>query len=138
MADSSEKSAEQDKWERTPGYVYFILAGEPPVAVKIGVTVKHGLKNRLRSHQSSNHEPLRIFRLVEFEGMERPMLEAEELEKKLHMEHSDLQRFEPGWAGHEWFTVNPALLKDLSNYGVEPEQLGEPKSIARPQETSDA
>jgi len=69
-----EKISEQEKWEQSPGYVYFIAAGNPIAAIKIGVTIQLGMKNRLRSHQSPNHEPLKIPAVISFECMERPML----------------------------------------------------------------
>jgi hypothetical protein len=82
------KSTDQDKWERSPGYVYFIAAGDPPLAIKIGITIQSGLKQRLRAHQSSNHEPLRILKLIPFDSQNRPMVAAQELESELHTKYS--------------------------------------------------
>ena len=126
-----EKNPDQDKWERSPGYVYFIAAGDPMVAIKIGVTIQAGMKTRLRAHQTSNHEPLKILAVIPCEGMERPMLEAEKKEKELHTKFVHLQRFESGWVGSEWFTVSDELLKEISEIGTKPSDLGIEDSIAK-------
>jgi hypothetical protein len=123
------KSADQDKWERSPGYVYFIAAGDPPMAVKIGITIQSGLKQRLRAHQSLNHEPLHILKLIPFDSQERPMVAAQELESELHTKYLKFQRFQSGWAGSEWFTASSELLDDISRIGVIPADLGEQDSI---------
>jgi len=108
----AEIKPEQDAWERSPGYVYFIAACDPPIAIKIGITVKKGLRKRLSAHQGSNHEPLTILKLIPFDNEERPMVSAQRMEQHLHEKFARLQRFEKGWAGSEWFTADPELLSD--------------------------
>ena len=126
----NKKSLIQEKWEQSPGYVYFIAAGDPIVAIKIGVTKQKGMKQRLGSHQSSNHVPLRILAVIPFEGMERPMVEAEKKEKELHKKFAHLQRFQSGWVGSEWFTVSDELLKEIDKIGTKPSELGIKDTIA--------
>ena len=111
------KNAEQDTWERSPGYVYFIAAGDPPVAVKIGVTKASRLKDRVREHQGSNHEPLRLLGAIHFWDSERPTADAQAHEQELHRRFANLQRFEAGWAGSEWFTATRGLLAFIESRG---------------------
>ncbi|WP_448550518.1 GIY-YIG nuclease family protein [Thalassotalea fusca] len=125
------KSSQQDKWEKSPGYLYIIGAGEPVSAIKIGVTVRHGLKSRLRAHQSSNHEPLRVMKLIIFDDHERPMIAAENKEKELHLRFAHLQRFQKGWVGSEWFTVSNELLAFVDKIGLSPNELDEIESLAK-------
>jgi hypothetical protein len=125
------KSSHQDKWEKSPGYLYIIGAGEPVLAIKIGVTVQHGLKNRLRAHQSSNHEPLRIMKLISFNDHERPMIAAEKKEKELHLRFAHLQRFQKGWVGAEWFSVTNEILDFVNEIGLSPNELNEVDSLAK-------
>jgi len=127
-----KKTEYQDKWERSPGYVYFIAAGEPVKAVKIGVTVQRGIKRRLRGLQSANHEPLKILGVIPFEGVKRPMLAAEKKERELHQKFAHLQRFEKGWVGSEWFSVTPKLLEEIKRISVRPMSLGIVASLAKP------
>jgi len=129
MAARSESG---ERWERSPGYIYFIAAGSPPLAVKIGVSTQRDITRRLSTHQGSNHEPLTILRLIPVEGFERPMVEAERQERELHARFSSLCRFAPGWAGSEWFTATADLLDFVSSQGVDPEDRGVPRTIARP------
>ncbi len=126
------KSAEQDAWERSQGYVYFIGAGNPPAAIKIGVTKAGAFPGRLRSHQSSNHEPLRVLGVIRSPDGERPMAEAMRLEGELHSRFAHIQRFEKGWVGSEWFNAAPELLAFIEKHTRPPGELGLPESIARP------
>ena len=127
-----QKSADQDAWERSPGYVYFIAAGDPPIAVKIGVTKESKLKDRVGEHQGSNHEPLRLLGAIPFRDSERPTADAYAHEQELHKRYAHLRRFQPGWAGHEWFTASPDLLDYIRSVVTPPSQLGVPESEARP------
>ena len=126
-----EKTLEQEKWERSPGYVYFIGAGDPIKAVKIGVSIQLGMVGRLRTHQGSNHEPLKILAVIPFGSVQSPMLEAERKEKELHLKFAHLQRFESGWVGSEWFTATEELLKEIEKIGVKPKEFGIKDSIAK-------
>ena len=103
-----KQTTEQEDWLRSPGYVYFIAAGAPPVAVKIGVTKKEKLKGRIREHQGSNHETLKFLGVVPFLDSEYPMKDAEVHEQALHKKFVKFQRRKG--AGQEWFTADPELL----------------------------
>ena len=105
---NEKQTTEQEDWWRSPGYVYFIAAGAPPVAVKIGVTKKDKLKDRIREHQGSNHETLSFLGVVPFLDSEYPMKDAEVHEQDLHKKFVQFQRRKG--AGHEWFTADPELL----------------------------
>ena len=129
---SDNRSSYQDEWERSPGYVYFIGAGDPVKAVKIGVTKQKGIIQMLRHHQTSNHEPLRILAVIPFEATERPMLKAEEKEKELRTKFAHLQRFKSGWIGSEWFTVSDDLLAEIDKIGIKPKELGIKDSVIIP------
>lgn len=61
-----------------------------------------------------------------------PTKEAEDLERRLHLEFSHLARFKPGTRGAEWFSASPDLLARIREIGVKPESLGLPKSIGVP------
>jgi hypothetical protein len=127
-----EKSEYQDAWERAPGLLYFVAAGSPPVAVKIGVTKRESLKNRLRAIQTGNHETIEVLGLIAFDDEERPMLAAEAKEKELHAQFAELQRFQHGWVGSEWFTAAPVLLNFIVENAVSPESLQLPRVVAKP------
>ena len=126
------KSAEQEAYEQSSGYVYFIAAGEPPAAIKIGVTKADSFAKRLSTHQGSNHEPLRVLGVIESTSGERPMAEAMRLEGELHSRFAHLQRFEKGWVGSEWFSAAPVLMTYIDENTTPPGELGLPESVARP------
>ena len=108
-----KQTTEQEDWLRSPGFVYFIAAGAPPIAVKIGVTKKEKLKDRIREHQGSNHETLSFLGVVPFLDSEYPMKDAEAHEQELHKKFVKFQRRKG--AGHEWFTADPELLDYIDN-----------------------
>lgn len=126
-----QKAESQDRWERSPGFVYFIAAGAPPVAVKIGISTERDLKRRFSTIQSSNHEPLTLFGLIPFRDGERPMLAAERAERSLHQRFAHLQRFRNGWTGCEWFTATPELLEFVAKEAARPDSHGLPESLAK-------
>jgi hypothetical protein len=95
-------------WERQPGFVYFIAAGDPPAAIKIGISTAATMKKRIRAHQSSNHEPLKVLGVIGFFEGERPMADANRLELELHAQFSRARRFTSG-PGNEWFTPSNEL-----------------------------
>ena len=103
-----KQTTEQEDWLRSPGFVYFIGAGTPPIAVKIGVTKKDKLKDRIREHQGSNHETLSFLGVVPFLDSEYPMKDAEAHEQELHKKFVRFQRRKG--AGQEWFTADHELL----------------------------
>ena len=125
------------KWWGCPGVVYFLGVGEPIVAVKIGMlavtdkfTVLSAVARRLSQIQTSNHEPVQVLGLINFDGSEFPTRDAEVLERELHLEFSHLARFKSGTKGAEWFHSSPALLEKISQIATEPEKLGIPRSFA--------
>jgi hypothetical protein len=126
------KSEVEERWERSPGYVYFIGASNPVVAVKIGISTQKDIGRRLSTHQGSNHEPLSILGILPIEIGERPMLSAEKLERQLHKKFAHLQRFKNGWAGSEWFTAAPELMDFIEKECLTPEKRLLKRSIAKP------
>lgn len=96
----AEQSASQEKWERSPGFVYFIAAGDAPVAVKIGISTEVTLVDRFNTIKGSNHEPLRFLGVVPFRDSRRPMKDALSHEKELHKK---FEKFQCTGAGSEWF-----------------------------------
>lgn len=98
----------QEAWEQSPGFVYFIAAGDPADAIKIGISTEATLKSRIRRIQGSNHEKLKLLGLIRFSNMK----DAEAHEQDLHKEFEQFQRHLKGTAGHEWF--NPA--QDIFDY----------------------
>ena len=125
-------SESQEEWERSPGFVYFLAARTPPLAIKIGVTKQTSLLQRLRAIQGSNHEPLRLLGLISTRTSERPMVEAERIEKELHRRFAHLQRFQSGWVGAEWFTSSSDILEFIEEHAEDPETYGMPTIIAKP------
>ena len=107
------KQSAQETWERSPGFVYFIAAGDsdPPVAVKIGISTEATLNGRFRRIQGSNHEKLRRLRLIPFPAMK----DAEAREQELHRKFEKFQRHERGTAGQEWFDPAPDLLDFIND-----------------------
>ncbi len=126
------KYNDQTTWERAPGYVYFMAAGDPPVAIKIGISVQAGLRKRMRSIQSANHMPIRLLGVIPFEGMERPMVAAGLRERELHERFAVLQRFEDRWVGSEWFSVSPELMSCIAETCQLPTARNLLPSIFRP------
>jgi len=129
---TTKREKYSDPWYAKPGMVYFIGAGNPPVAVKIGVTHRSGIRSRLRGLQSSNHEPIKLMGVILFEEGQRPMRAAEEREQELHRQFAYLQRFERGWVGSEWFTCSDELLSFIEHNSVPPEQLGIIATVCKP------
>jgi hypothetical protein len=123
-------------WWRCPGLVYFLAVGMPVAAVKIGmlaITPKTNLKSaivrRLSSIQSSNHELIELLGVVHFKDSEYPTRDAEDLERKLHIEFQHLARFKAGSRGAEWFTSSPELLVRIKSLADSPESLGLPRHV---------
>jgi hypothetical protein len=93
----------------------------PPKAVKIGISTMGTMRKRLRTLQTSNHEPLYILGLVGFEEDEKPMALANHLELELHEQFSDQRRFESG-PGNEWFNATEELLQYISDVASPPDK----------------
>ena len=128
---AKKKDPGEERWERKAGYVYFIAAGDPPEAIKIGISTVDDIKRRLSTIQSSNHVPLRIIGLVRFEGVVRPMLAAQQRERELHELFRQAQRMRNGWTGCEWFNPTPELLALISDEAQPPSRFGVEATAAK-------
>jgi Meiotically up-regulated gene 113 len=122
----------QDKWWRSPAILYFIAAGSPSVAIKIGVTTRATFLHRFRSIQSSNHEHLELIGAIAFDTGDFPMKDCEDCERLLHLRFPSLQRFKPYTRGAGWFTASPELLAHIRKIATPPEQLGRALSTTGP------
>src|SRR5437879_512029 len=87
-------------WWKSPGVIYFIAAGEPPIAIKIGMaartrnrSLEETIEGRLSQIQSSNHERVRLLGVVQFNDGPSPTRDAEAKERELHTEFRHLRRF---------------------------------------------
>lgn len=116
-------------WEVQPGFLYFVGAGTPPVAIKIGISTQGTIRRRLRSLQSSNHEPLHILGLIPFEDIEKPMAAANRLELELHEEFAANRRLIDG-PGNEWFNASEELLTAISERAQPARVFSIPECVA--------
>lgn len=121
-------------WYSKPGLLYFIAAGRPPVAIKIGVTQATTMKTRLKAIQSANHEPVELLGVVRFDSGDKPLLQAERVERELHKRFASLQRNVDWSVGYEWFTTSQELLDYIATHAIQPEHLGLPRSLAQVRE----
>ena len=128
---SRGKPTFSDPWYAKSGFVYFIGAGDPLKAVKVGVTITTGFISRLRGHQSSNHEPLRVLGIIEFNGPDRSMRAAEQLEQSLHKQFAAHQRFQAFGVGSEWFNPHQDILEYIQANCTSCLDLGLPDSVAK-------
>jgi hypothetical protein len=116
---STHTERRSSPWYQRPAVIYFFGAGDPPVAIKIGVTTsipgKRDLKQSIRSRhkqiQSANHEAIRLLGIICFDKGEFPARDAENRERKLHLLFKK-PRFKDNTSGHEWFTST----KELEDY----------------------
>lgn len=122
----------QEVWERSPGFVYFIAAGDPPddiKAVKIGISTEATLRSRVKRIQGSNHEKIELLGVIPFRDLEYPMKCAETCEQELHKKFEKIQRRKKGAAGHEWFDGDKELIDYITdNAETPPNGLGITKS----------
>ncbi|WP_090365249.1 GIY-YIG nuclease family protein [Ferrimonas sediminum] len=119
------------RWWRCPGIVYFVAAGSPAIAIKIGMaaqthtnSLQTVVQRRLSQIQSSNHERIELIGLRYFNEGEYPTRDAEIFERELHLEFGDIQRFKPGSRGAEWFTASSHLMQRVEEISVKPEEMG--------------
>jgi hypothetical protein len=103
-------------WYRRPGVIYFVAAGSPPVAIKIGVTQSLTLNHRLRALQTSNHERIRLLGIVAFDDGEEPLRRAEAREQEIHRQFEHLRIGPAGTVGCEWFKPASELLEFIKQY----------------------
>jgi hypothetical protein len=134
LTTDNEKQA---AWWRRGGLVYFFAAGQPPKAIKIGVTsveegrtISESLRSRLSSIQSSNHETIELLGVIRFVAGEFPTRDAEVKERELHVQYAHLQRFKAHTRAAEWFNVSDDLLAEIEASTEKPETLGVPRIIA--------
>jgi hypothetical protein len=114
-------------WPFRKGVVYFIGAGKPTIAVKIGLTQKETIEQRFRAIQCSNHEPLELLGLIG----PALMSEVEGMEKRLHTTFKSSQLIMDGNVGHEWFRATDELLAYIEQHTQKPEKFGLPTSVAK-------
>ncbi len=118
-------------WWFKPGAVYFIGAGRPLVAIKIGVTQRDKIGHRLRAIQCDNHEPVELLGAIIFEKGPKPLLEAERHEQSLHRQFRQHQRIVDGSVGHEWFAAADEILNYIARHALPPDKVGSLRSVAR-------
>src|SRR6266571_4182718 len=121
------------KWWRCPGVVYFLGAGEPPRAIKIGMlaqtgqsTLRESVIRRLTKIQTSNHEPIALLGVILFSEGPYPTRSADARERELHIKFAHLQRFKADTCGAEWFTPAPDLMAFIASETTAPEKLEKP------------
>ena len=119
-------------WWRQPSVIYFIAAGRPPKAIKIGVTTRATVRERLEKTQTHNHEPVELLGVIPFDTGEFPMRAAEDQERLLHIQFAKLNRFKPHTRGAEWLTSSPDLLRLVTETAIQPEALGLPRFVCTP------
>ncbi len=130
------KSPLQDDWERRLGAIYFIAAGSPPVAIKIGTAPLAEVQKRLLEIQGLNHEVLELLGIVPFTEGERPRVLAQQEEFALHRKFGHLARFAAGGRKSEWFYPGHDLLEYISTAAKKPEEFGIRRSVALTREVS--
>ncbi len=120
----AEKAKYSDPYFSRKAVIYFIAAGSHPIkAVKIGVTARNKVEARLRSIQTANHERVELLKVIEFLGDEKPGLQAEQEEAKLHKKFSTLQRAKAWTVGCEWFNWEEPLISYIKDLPPLPEDL---------------
>lgn len=128
----------QAAWWSCPGVVYFFAAGNPPVAIKIGVAaltggcgVREAIVRRMRALQTSNHEKIELLGVIVFTSGRYPTRDAEVLERELHIRFARQQRFKPHTRGAEWFTPSDELFDYIDRHTETPAAFEIPISIAQ-------
>lgn len=102
-----------------PGVIYFIAAGLPPRAIKIGMSQKESLLERLRSIQSSNHEKIRLMGIIEYgPPLEASLKDAEIREQEICRQFHSLAFRKEDQAGHEWFRPESELISFVMDHGA--------------------
>ena len=114
----------QLSWWRQRAIVYFIAAGNPPIAIKIGVTQWQSAKKRIGACQTGNHEALRLIGIHRFIEGDFPLKSAEDKERELHHIFRKWQRFPEGTRGHEWFTASEELIDYIRSHADQPTEHG--------------
>ena len=114
-------------WWSCPGLLYFLAVGSPAAAIKIGMlaltkgqSAPTGMRRRLASIQSSNHELVYILGVIHFQEGKHPTKDAEDLERSLHLKFRHLARFKAYTRGSEWFTASPELQAEIGRISQPP------------------
>jgi T5orf172 domain len=136
LDDDDPSRPNSDWWYRRAGAVYFFGAGDPMVAIKIGVTTIRKdrekvqeedwnacIRHRHKQIQSSNHEPIKLLGIIRFGSGDRPARDAELRERALHKKFEKLQLFKPHTMGAEWFKAQSELLSYIEETKQETRQL---------------
>ena len=90
-------------WWESPGALLFFGAGQPTVAVRIGVValtrgcgLDQAIARRFKQIQANNHELIELLGVIRFTEGKYPTRAAEVLERELHVLFAAQQRFRPG------------------------------------------
>lgn len=124
-------------WWKCPGVVYFFAAGNPPIAIKIGVTavtkgnLQQAIHRRFRQIQSSNHETIELLGVICFSVGEYPTRLAEVRERELQNRFASLLRFKQHSLAAEWFAPSAELLDYIRENAEPPEALSLRRIIAQ-------
>ncbi len=130
MNSPKDRSHEnQLKWWRSPGVIYFFAAGSPAIAIKIGVTTRATLLDRMKKAQTHNHEPIELLGVIRFSDGEFPTRDAEDQQRILHARFSHVCRFKLHTRGADWFTATQELLETITETSIPPETLGFPRFL---------
>ena len=119
----------QLKWQSAPGVIYFLGAGKPAAAIRIGVTTRATLLDRMKKTQAHNHEPIELLGVIRFVDGDFPTRDAEDKVRLLLAEFSHLSRFKQHTRGADWFTSSPELLELIAKTTISPETLGFPRFV---------
>lgn len=121
-------SAVQAEWWAKQGVLYFVGAGTPLIAVKIGVTAVpvgwtalQAARTRIKKMQGANHERLSLLGMIHIASGDRPMRDTEILERELHMMFAEEQRHTRHYAGAEWFNPSERLVAYIADHAEMPE-----------------
>lgn len=130
MNHSTDNSAsKQQKWWAAPGIIYFLGAGNPAAAIRIGVTTRATLLDRMKKTQAHNHEPIELLGVIRYVDGEFPTRDAEDKARQLHDRFAHLCRFKQHTRGADWFTSSPELLELIAETAHSPETLGFPRFV---------
>lgn len=89
------------------------------------------MRRRLKVIQSANHEPVELLGVIPFNLGEKPLLQAERAEQKLHRRFASSQRFVDWSIGYEWFITSKELLDYIALDATPPEEFGFSRSFAQ-------
>jgi hypothetical protein len=124
-------------WWSCPGVIYFVGAGTPTVAIKIGMaaqtarlTLREAVVCRMSAIQSSNHELVDLLGIIHFTNGDHPTRDAEARERELHLEFEHLARFRAGQHGAEWFTASEPMLERVAQLSSPPDVFGLPRNFS--------